>query len=101
MLWAAETTALSSAPWRGAATIACEGVATHCLCCCRYDPALDQWSSVVSLTCCRSGVGLAVVNSQLYAGCHNNPLSLARYVSPIIMIAGYVSQSEGLMAPVI
>ena len=46
-------------------------------------------------------MGLAVVNSQLYAGCHNNPLSLARYVSPIIMIAGYVSQSEGLTAPVI
>ena len=34
----------------------------------RYDPGLDQWSSVVPMTCCRSGVGLAVVNSKLYAG---------------------------------
>ena len=34
----------------------------------RYDPDLDQWSSVVAMTCCRSGVGLAVVNGRLYAG---------------------------------
>ena len=35
---------------------------------CRFDPVLNQWTSVVAMTCCRSGVGLAVVNNKLCAG---------------------------------
>ena len=35
---------------------------------CRYDPGIDQWSSVADMTCSRSGVGVAVLNSRLYAG---------------------------------
>lgn len=38
-----------------------------CTAVCRYEPSTDTWSPVVAMTSRRSGVGLAVVNGQLYA----------------------------------
>lgn len=50
----------------------------------RYDTELDQWTSVASMTCCRSGVGLAVVNSRLYAGNDRDLLLLFLFILHII-----------------
>lgn len=68
MLLGAGMRLLSSALWKGRAN---HSVRTHAKLhafMCRYDAVLDQWSGVVAMTCCRSGVGLAVVNNRLFAG---------------------------------
>lgn len=66
----------------------------------RYEPSTDTWSPVVAMTSRRSGVGLAVVNGQLYAvGGFDGTAYLKSIEVRLVHIAYYTPHYTNITTP--